>query len=92
MLTFDCAVGTSIDQVVLTIRSSGPTPTSYYIVTLDGAYVTSVSTSGSSDDRPMESVSFTYEKITWSYTPNSPGGGSSDPITHSYNRKTLVGN
>ena len=57
-------------------------------IKLEEVYFTSVSHSGSAggDDRPTESVSFAYGKITWTYIP--PTG---NPITAFYDLRTQTG-
>lgn len=63
-----------IDYVTLDFRQSGTTNV-FYRMELQGVVLEAVQISASTggDDRPLESVSFKYEKIRWSYVPNGSG-------------------
>lgn len=75
-LFLGCAQGTLYPTVTLeltNINSSG-TPITYYRITLNNVIVSSLGTSSSGTDRPAETVSLSYEKITTDYYMLDPKG------------------
>ena len=83
-LLLKLAQGGPLDSLTLSCVKAANNALVYEII-LEKVYFTSVQHSGSTggDDRPAESVSVFYEKITWKYYP--PTGL---PITAFWNLKT----
>jgi type VI secretion system secreted protein Hcp len=75
-----CAQGQPIPTVTLTCRKAGTTQPQYYTVTFEECLVSSYQSGGSSgDDRPTESISFNYTKITFTYQPQDANGVPTGP-------------
>jgi len=69
------ATGKHIAEAKIVVRSAGGNPVEYLKYTLRDIMVSSYSTGGSSgDDRPTESVSFSYSKVEIEYTELNPDG------------------
>ncbi len=82
-LFLGCAMGTRYPTVTLELTNSNQdgTPITYYKITLNNVIVSSLGTS-SGGDRPMESVSLSYERITTDYyMQDSKGGFPTTPTT-----------
>lgn len=62
-----CAKGTHIDEVKITARKSGEGQQDYMIITLTGAFVTSVQIGGSGGGDMVETVSCAFKKIKTEY-------------------------
>lgn len=62
-----CAKGTHIDEVKLTGRKSGDGQQDYLIITLNGAFITSVSPSGGAGGDVVETVSVAFHKVKIEY-------------------------
>ena len=60
-------IGESLKLVLLTNSGSTAEPVKMMVYTLDKPIVASVSISGDEDGRPVETVSFIYNKIMWEY-------------------------
>lgn len=61
----------------------------YIIFHLEKVTITSASTNASgSDDRPTETVTLNYGKITWTYTPLMPSGKYAPPIATGWDLET----
>lgn len=72
-----CCMGTHIKKGTLVVREStgGNTTEPYFQYDMEGVFVDSVSWGGSQGGgKPSESVSFTFQKITVSYWPQSADG------------------
>lgn len=63
-----CSKGTAIPSVKLDFCMADTTQSVFYSIELLNARVTSVQDYGLLEDRPTETVSFTYESIKWIYT------------------------
>ena len=87
-----CATGRHMTKVELFLRKAGgDKPIEYYKVTLEDCLVSSYSTSGSgSEDRPMESLSLNFTKITYSYQVQKADGSLDTPILFTYNKATAA--
>jgi type VI secretion system secreted protein Hcp len=87
-LMLNCATGRHIPKVELFLRKAGgDKPVEYYKVTLEDCIVSSYSTSGSSaGDRPAESLSLNFTKITFAYQVQKDDGSLEPPITFSYSK------
>jgi len=67
--------GQHIAEAKIVVRSAGGNPVEYLKYTLKDIMVSSYSTGGSSgEDRPTESVSFSYGKVEVEYTELNPDG------------------
>ncbi|VTU38880.1 Hcp family type VI secretion system effector [Variovorax sp. PBL-E5] len=62
-----CIKGTHIDELKLTARKSGDGQQDYLIVTLSGAFITSVAVGGSAGGDMVETVSCAFQKIKTEY-------------------------
>ena len=90
-LMFNCAFGTTLDNVVLTYSDDFNNPV--YSITLNHATVTSVQVSGSDGGgAPTESISLHFQSVQWSYQKyDATGKPVGSPITHSWNLATNTG-
>jgi type VI secretion system secreted protein Hcp len=77
ILIQNCNMGTSMTTVTLDFEQRGETATVFYKITLDGAVINSVQQSGAAggDDNLTESVTISFRRIKWSYTPIDPKTG-----------------
>lgn len=82
-----CCTGKHIDSIVLTIRrSDGDKSIPYMVYKLTDTVISSVSIGGSSDQVPVETVTFNYSKIEWEYTKQARAkGGESGKSSGSWN-------
>ena len=70
-----CATGKHYSSATLVIRKAGE-PFDYFSIRLQDVRVSSVKLSHSEKrDVPMEEITLTYGKITWSYDPQDAKGG-----------------
>jgi len=72
-----CCQGTHIKKGTLTVREStgGNTTEPYFQYDMDGVFIDSIQWGGSNGGgKPSESLSFTFQKITVSYWPQSADG------------------
>ena len=85
-----CASGKSYPSAVVSLNkaSGDDTPVTYLKYEFTEVFVNSIQWSGSSGgtDSPMESVSFTYAKLTATYQTQTAGGGAGDPFVASYDQ------
>ncbi|HXV39253.1 MAG TPA: type VI secretion system tube protein Hcp [Nitrosopumilaceae archaeon] len=84
------ATGEHLKSVELTVRKAGGTQMDYYIVHLEDVLVSSYSSSGSSGEVPMESISFNYQKIEFQYIPTNPDGTAGQAVKASWNLATAT--
>jgi len=79
-LALACADGTHIKEVVLSLYRSGGDKLKYMEYKLQNCIISSYQPSGSSgahdESIPLESISFNYGKIQWTYTQQKRGDGS----------------
>lgn len=73
-LNMYCAKGTHIAKVELEVCQETDEKVCYLKYELENAMIQSVSINGGGSDRPTETVSFVYDKISWSYTPVNNDG------------------
>jgi type VI secretion system secreted protein Hcp len=88
------AQGAHFGTVTLSFLESGATPFLSYEIKLEEVYISSVSHGGSvgGDNRPSESVTLAYGKITWTYHPRpSPGNPNPAPITATWDIRSGMG-
>lgn len=91
LLMLKCAQGAPISSAVITCRSSGPEPVTFYKITMTQVLVTGVTLSGETEAvRPSETVSLSFETINWEYMPQLPTGGSGQPIETGWDVKGNV--
>lgn len=71
-----CCQGKHYPKAKVVLRKAGGAPMDYLIYEFEKCYVDSIQWSGSSggDDRPIESVSITFGKVTITYTPQDEKG------------------
>jgi type VI secretion system secreted protein Hcp len=69
-----CASGKPIDELKLTGRKSGDGQKDYVFITLESAFVTSVSISGIESGDVSETVTCSYKKIKFEYKPQDAKG------------------
>jgi len=84
------AQGTHFGTVTVSFVENGSPPFLVYEIIMEEVFFSSVQHSGSAggDDRPTESVSFAYGKITWKYYPRPVG---TPPIVHFWDLRTQTG-
>jgi type VI secretion system secreted protein Hcp len=72
----ECCKGTHFPKVEVVLRKAGGKPVDYLKYEFEKCYIDSVQWSGSSggDDRPVESCSLTFGKMTVTYTPQDDKG------------------
>jgi type VI secretion system secreted protein Hcp len=78
-----CAKGTHIPQAILFVRKATATgtPVTYYKVTMEECMVSSYQISApNGGDRPSESLSLNFTKITFDYTPYDANGRPLEPV------------
>lgn len=68
-LNMYCANGTHIAKVELEVCQESGERVVYLKYELENAMIQSVSVGGGGSERPMETVTFVYDKISWNYTP-----------------------
>lgn len=83
-----CATGRHIPKVELFLRKSGgDKPVEYIKVTLEDVLISSYSASGAgTGDRPTESLSLNFTKITFSYQAQKADGSLDTPVLFTYNK------
>lgn len=89
MLFINCALGKKIPTVTLILSdNSAPEapPTDYFKIVLTNVVISSVNDNQAvNGELPLESVSFAYQKIQWTFTPKggvSPVTGAFDILTN----------
>jgi len=88
-----CATGQHLPKAIITMRKAGTTQNEFLRYDFETVYVTSVNWSGSTggDDSPSESVSFTFGKVTVTYTPqDNLGNPVGEPQIASWNVQTVA--
>ncbi|PXW82669.1 type VI secretion system secreted protein Hcp [Nitrosomonas sp. Nm84] len=68
-LSLYCAKGTHIAKVVLEVCQESGERVCYIKYELENAMIQSISVGGGGSGRPNETVTFVYDKISWTYTP-----------------------
>jgi len=72
-----CCQGKHIPEIVLTlVRAGGDKPVPFMEYKLTEAIISSYAPSGSKEGLPVESVSFNYGKIEWTYVQQKRADGS----------------
>ncbi|MCD8482283.1 MAG: type VI secretion system tube protein Hcp [Verrucomicrobia bacterium] len=67
-LALFCSNGKNIGDVEISLCHASSDKHEYMFYTLKDVIVTSVSTTGGGDGKPVETVSFNYGEIVWKYT------------------------
>jgi type VI secretion system secreted protein Hcp len=90
ILMLNCAKGTPVRSAVLTCRA-GPDRQIVYKITMSDVYISKVVLHADSlADRPTESVSLTYARIQWEYTPTLADGRPGTPVETGWDVKANV--
>jgi type VI secretion system secreted protein Hcp len=76
-----CCIGTHFKEVVVQLHQASGEKHKFYEIKLSDVIISSLSTS-SSGDKPRESVSFNYGKISWEYTPSKHDGKPGKKVGH----------
>jgi type VI secretion system secreted protein Hcp len=64
-----CNQGTNLKTITMTVgRNDAGAVLPYLVYTLENAIISSIAVSAGSGDRPTETVTFNYTKITWDFT------------------------
>ena len=71
-----CNAATNLATCTITIgRNDAGAFLPYLVITMDNVLVSSDSISSGSGDKPTETVTFNYTRITWSFTEQKPASG-----------------
>lgn len=82
-----CATGEHIKDATITVRKAGEDEQEYLVIQMTDILVTSVSTSGSEGDTPMEAVALAFAKVDLEYTPQKPDGSLDAGVHFTYDLK-----
>ncbi|MGD8320710.1 MAG: type VI secretion system tube protein Hcp [Gemmatimonadota bacterium] len=84
-----CCTGKHFPKAKVTLhKAGGDEAVDYLVYEFEKCYIESISWSGSSggDDRPMESVSMAFGKVTITYTPQTETGAKGSPVVASWDQ------
>lgn len=86
LLQLACATGQHIEEAVLIVRKAGGEPLEYVKITMNGVFVTNVSTGGSGgEDRLTENVSLNFAKVKFEYQEqDEKGAKKGGPVQYTY--------
>jgi type VI secretion system secreted protein Hcp len=87
-----CMEGEHIKSAKLTLmKAGGKAPIDFVVYELSIVYIDSVQYSGSQggDDAPMESVSLTFGKMTYTFTPQTATGTKGSPVVGQWDITTV---
>lgn len=81
------ATGAHVPQIELFVRKAGASQAEFVHITMKNVVVTSISLSAnaSADIPPSESVTFSYDEVTYEYMPQLPDGRPGGGVKFSYN-------
>jgi len=82
-----CLNAKSLPQVLLTARKRGENPIDYVKIKLKNALISSVNSSGTSDNHGGETVGFSFEAVELEYTPQGPDGKPQGAVTMKWDVK-----
>ena len=83
------ATGQHLKEAKLVLRSAGGSQVEYMVITLSDVLVSSYSTSGSSgEDRPTESISFSFSQIKMRYVGQDEKGAPGAAVEFGWDLKT----
>ncbi|MGH7421958.1 MAG: Hcp family type VI secretion system effector [Gemmatimonadales bacterium] len=92
LLFLTCCQGDHYKTAVVTLnKSAGKAPIDFIKYEFEEVYVDNIQWSGASggDDTPMENVSFSFAKVSITYTPQKPDGSKGSPAVGAWDL-TLV--
>jgi type VI secretion system secreted protein Hcp len=85
-----CAQGKHIDSCKLTCRKAGTDQQEYLLITFTDVLISSYQTGGGGGDvLPVESITFNFAKMEYSYAPQKDDGTLDSPIVHTVDLKTM---
>jgi type VI secretion system secreted protein Hcp len=89
-LFLGCCMGNHFDTATVVLRKAGSGQNVFLQYEFKEVYVDSVMQNGASggDDRPSEVVSFSFQQVQITYTPQTAGGGKGTPNVKGYNVTT----
>ena len=87
VLMSTCATGEHIKDATITVRKAGADEQEYLVIQMTDVLVTSVSTSGSEGDSPMEAVALAFAKVDLEYTPQKSDGSLDAGVHFTYDLK-----
>ena len=82
-----CATGEHIKDATITVRKAGKDEQEYLVIEMTDVLVTSVSTSGSEGDTPMEAVALAFAGVDLDYTPQKSDGSLDAGVHFTYDLK-----
>ena len=85
-----CAAGDHIDSCLLTCRKAGGDQQEYLKIEFTDVLISSYQTGGGGGDvLPVESITFNFAKIKYSYAPQKDDGSLDSPIEHTVDLKQM---
>jgi type VI secretion system secreted protein Hcp len=91
-LFLSCANGSHIKEALLVCRKAGKDQQEYLKIKFTDLLISSFQTGGSSGDVvPVESITFNFDKIEFSYAPQKKEGGLDSPVVHNWSQKENKG-
>jgi len=91
-LFLGCCEGTHFDSATVVLRKAGGTQNVFLQYDFQEVYIDSVQQAGTSgaDDRPSETVSFSFEQVKITYTPQTSAGAKGTPNVKGWNVTTTA--
>jgi type VI secretion system secreted protein Hcp len=91
-LMLNCANGAHIKDALLTCRKAGKEQQEYLKIKFSDLLVSSYQTGGSRGDVvPMDSITLSFTKVEFTYSPQKPDGTLDSPVVHNYDIKIQKG-
>ena len=91
-LLLACAGGDHIDEALLTCRKAGKTQQEYLKIKFGELLISSFQTGGSQGEEiPVDSISFNFSKIEYTYSPQKPDGSLDTAIPVHWDLQTNTG-
>jgi len=91
-LFLTCATGKHIPAALLTCREAGGKQQEFLKIKFTGLLISSFQTGGSGGEiKPLESITFNFTEIAYTYAAQDDKGNLLAPITHKYDLKKSVG-
>ena len=85
-LMLACCNGKHFEEALLTVRKAGETPVEYLKITMKEVFVSSISIDGTDEqDRPTETIGFSFGEFRNQYTPQKPDGTDDATIEMGWN-------
>jgi type VI secretion system secreted protein Hcp len=85
-----CAQGKHIDSCLLTCRKAGTDQQEYLKIEFTDVLISSYQTGGGGGDvLPIESITFNFAKMKYSYAPQKDDGTLDSPLEHTVDLKTM---